>query len=109
MVRGTTEICRELFKEVALHKEELALLYSEPEIDALSAFSRFALIGKFAFDRPSMEFLRRGFKTIGFKGDFRLGLDQRHILILFDLEKVYHRCWLHNSWHFKDHIMKVLK
>lgn len=110
MVRGTSTTNREPFKEAALHKGEPALLFSAPEVLDLSAPLRFALIGKFAADRPSMEFIRRGFKTIGFKGDFRLGLlDPKHILIRFDLEEDYHRCWLHNTWRFKDHIMKVLK
>lgn len=57
-----------------------------------------------------MEFLQRDFKTIGFKGEFQLGLmDQKHVLIRFDLEEDYHRCWLHSSWKFKNCVIKILK
>ncbi|CAI9099019.1 OLC1v1035768C1 [Oldenlandia corymbosa var. corymbosa] len=42
-----------------------------------------------------MEYLRREFQTIGFKGSFSIGsIDFRHILICFDLEEDFHRCWL---------------
>lgn len=57
-----------------------------------------------------MEFIRRGFHTISFKGSFSLGLmDPRHILIRFEQEEDFHRCWLHGSWSFKKHVMRVLK
>lgn len=57
-----------------------------------------------------MEFIRRGFKTIGFKGAYQLGLmDSQHIFIRFDLEEDFYRCWLHSSWIFKKHVMRVLK
>lgn len=110
MVRGTQVPSSLTIKEATLHKGEPALHYTDPEITDLSSPLRYALIGKFSTDRPSMEFLRHGFKTIGFKGDFRLGLmDPKHILIRFDLEEDYHRCWLHGSWKFKTYVMKVLK
>lgn len=110
IVRGTHDHAREAFKDASTYKGEPALHYSEPEVLDLSSLLRFALIGKIFSDRPSMEFLRRGFKTIGFKRDVQLALmDQYHVLIHFDLEEDYHRCWLHSSWRFKDHIMKVLK
>lgn len=57
-----------------------------------------------------MEFIRKGFQTIGFKGGYRLGLiDQQHILIRFYLLEDYHRCWLHGFWNLKKYNMRVLK
>lgn len=57
-----------------------------------------------------MEIIRRGFQTIGFKGTYHLGLmDPRHILIRFEQEEDFHRCWLHDTWSFRKHIMRVLK
>lgn len=57
-----------------------------------------------------MEFPRRGFSTIGFKGGFTLRLfDDKHILIRFSLPEDYHRCWRRGSWNFKQHVKKVLK
>lgn len=68
------------------------------------------LVGKFSTARPNMEFLRKGFQIIGFKGDVSLGLlDSYHILIRFALHEDYYRCWMRGSWSFKKHVMKVLK
>lgn len=93
MTRGTQDSTFIDIKEASLHKGELALIYSDPKIKDLLSSLHFALIAKLTADRPSMEFLRWGFKTIGFKGDFQLGLmDHRHILIYFELEEDYHRC-----------------
>lgn len=81
---------------------------SVPMVDAIKEETSYK--GEPALDFTAMEFLRRGFKMIGFKGDFRLGLlDPKHVLIRFDLEENYHRCWLHRSWRFKNHVMKILK
>lgn len=81
-----------------MYKGEPTLHFFDLEVTELSAPLRFAVVGKFSSDRLSMEFLRWGFKTIGFKDEVHLSLlDQKHILIRFDHEADYHRCWLHNS------------
>ncbi|CAI9114811.1 OLC1v1015617C1 [Oldenlandia corymbosa var. corymbosa] len=57
-----------------------------------------------------MEYLQREFQTIGFKGSFSIGsIDFQHILICFDLEEDFHRCWLKGLWTFDAHRMRVLK
>lgn len=110
IVRGTTIIACDTIKEVSLFKGKPALNFFDLKVLELSFPLRFVLIGKFSSDRRSMDFLRRGFKTIGFKGDFCLDLtDPRHILFCFDLEEDYSQCWLHSSWRCKNHFPKVLK
>ena len=70
----------------------------------------FALVGKFSRGRPSMDGLRKDFTAVGFKGSFTLGLlDPRHVLVQFDLEKDYYRCWLRRFWSFQGYGMRVLK
>lgn len=94
MVRGSSDLVVKAIKEACSYKGEPALDFTDAEVLPL----HFALIGKFVTEQPTMEFLRKGFKTIEFKGDFCLGLmDTKHALILFDLEKDYHRCWLHST------------
>lgn len=108
MVRA--DIHEPTLKTGSQYKGEPALFYSQVEVQDLSGSLHYALVGKFSHGRPPMEFISRGFQTIGFKGSYRLSLlDPQHILIRFDYEEDFHRCWLHECWNFKKHIMKVLK
>ncbi|CAI9109405.1 OLC1v1009221C1 [Oldenlandia corymbosa var. corymbosa] len=68
------------------------------------------LVGKFSYGRPKMEFLRDEFKKIGFKGGYELGLmNPRHVLIRFELEEDYQRCWITSLWHIGIFPMRILK
>lgn len=97
-------------KDGGIYKGEPALFFSKDEVNDLASPFQLVLIEKFKKNRLSMEFLRRGFTTIGFKGNVVLGLfDDRHIIIRFCLSEDYHRCWPRGSWNFKAHNMKVLK
>ncbi|XP_019175669.1 PREDICTED: uncharacterized protein LOC109170991 [Ipomoea nil] len=54
--------------------------------------------------------IRKTFDQIGFGGAFSLGLiDQRHILINFDHENDFQRCWLRQTWSIKGALMRVFK
>lgn len=114
MVRGHASLShrdhQDTIKLGGQYKGEHALFFSTVEVSNLSGDFQFVLVGKFSHERPPMEFNRCGFQTIGFKGEFHLSLlDSRHILIRFDLEEDFHRCWLHGSWSFKKHVMRLLK
>lgn len=86
------------------------MIYLADEVDQLAALFHIHLVGKFSGVHPSMEFIKKGFSTIGFKGEFRLGLlVSQHILIRFTLPEDYHNCWMHGTWNFKHYVMKVLK
>lgn len=84
------------------YKGEPALFYDSDEVSKLAAPFDQVLVGKFSGVRPNMEFLRKGFQIIGFKGDVSLGLlDAHHILIRFSQHEDYFRCWTRGSWSFK--------
>ncbi|CAI9115249.1 OLC1v1016102C1 [Oldenlandia corymbosa var. corymbosa] len=59
---------------------------------------------------PKMEESHKEFKKIGFNGGYTLGLmNPRHILIRFDEEDDYQRCWIRMFWNivgFSIHILK---
>lgn len=55
----------------------------------MAASFTLTLISKFSHDRPNMEFTRKGLSTIGFKGDYSLGLlVDNHVLIRFTIKKI---------------------
>lgn len=57
-----------------------------------------------------MEVLRKDFLAVGFKGSVTLGLlDPRHVLIRFEKEDDYHRCWFRGIRTFQGYVMRVLK
>lgn len=87
-----------------------AVSFSDQDIQILAQKFKFALIGKFSKGRPPMVSIRKTFELIGFGGHFSLGLiDQKHILINFDLEEDYQRCWLRKSWSIQGFIMNIFK
>lgn len=80
-------------KPRAAYRGEPAVSFSDDEVQALAAPFKFTLVGKFSRGHPSMEALRKDFTAVGFRGPFTLALlDQRHVLIRFDLEEDFHRC-----------------
>ena len=71
-------------------KGEPALIFSQDEFSKLAAPFDLVLIGKFTNSRPNMEFLRRGFRLIGFKGDVSLDLlNSHHVLLRFAIQEDY--------------------
>ncbi|XP_019159873.1 PREDICTED: uncharacterized protein LOC109156471 [Ipomoea nil] len=87
-----------------------AVSFSDDDVQQFSEKFRFALVGKFAKSRPPMADLRKTFDQIGFGGAFTLGLiDQRHILINFDHEIDFQRCWLRKTWSIKGSLMRVFR
>ncbi|CAH9120260.1 unnamed protein product [Cuscuta europaea] len=68
------------------------------------------LVGYFFKTWPSMLNLRKSFEIIGFKGSFQLGLlNQKHVLIRFDLDEDYLRCWNKQTWTIHGCVMRVTK
>ncbi|CAI9105217.1 OLC1v1004090C1 [Oldenlandia corymbosa var. corymbosa] len=91
-------------------KGKPAFLLLKEEDEMLAAPFKFCLIGKFSKGRPKMEYLWNKFNTIGYKASFSLRMiDHRHILIYFDLEEDFQRCWIKGLRSFDHHIMRVLK
>ncbi|XP_019166799.1 PREDICTED: uncharacterized protein LOC109162583 [Ipomoea nil] len=87
-----------------------AISFSDDDVHIFAHKFRYALVCKFAKYRPPMAELRKAFELIGFGGAFTLGLlDQRHILMNFDHETDFQRCWLRKSCSIKGSLMRVFK
>ncbi|XP_031120233.1 uncharacterized protein LOC116023377 [Ipomoea triloba] len=87
-----------------------AVAFTDQDIHHFAQEFKFALIGKFAKGRPSMADLRKAFDLIGFGGAFSIGLiDNRHVLINFDLEEDFQRCWLRKSWSIQGFFLHIFK
>lgn len=69
--------------------------FSNEDVEILACRFQFALVGKFIKGRSSMATLRKTFETFGFGGSYTLGLlDHNHVILNFDLEEDFQRCWL---------------
>ncbi|CAH9086538.1 unnamed protein product, partial [Cuscuta epithymum] len=94
----------------ARYKGLPAANFSEDDIQILADKHKRALVGYFYKSRPPMTTLRKSFEIIGFKGGFHLGLlEKKHVLIRFDLEEDYIRCWNRQKWDIYGNVMKVTK
>ena len=92
------------------HRGEPALIFSQEVIHKLSDPFRYALVGKFARGRPSLELVRKFFVTLDLKQPVSVGLlDPRHILIRVADERDYHRLWLRAVWYVQGRPMKLFK
>ncbi|CAH9141789.1 unnamed protein product [Cuscuta epithymum] len=111
------------FVSVLLNKEEAkfsttharfkgmpSVSFLEDDVQTLADQHKHALVGYFYKGRPPLATIRRSFEIIGFKGVFHIGLiEKKHILIRFDMEEDYIRCWNRQNWDIQGNIMKVTK
>ncbi|CAI9099160.1 OLC1v1035941C1 [Oldenlandia corymbosa var. corymbosa] len=82
----------------------------DDEYEKLIAPHRWDLVGKFSYGRPKMEEVRSELEKVGFQGDFHIGLmNPRHILIRFEREEDFQRCWIQTMWNIKGYAMRILK
>lgn len=80
-------------------KGEPALFFTEEEIKKTSAPCVLSLIGKFFYDRPNMEAIRKAVQTIGLKGSILIGwLNRKLILLRPTLEEDYVCLSLKGQW-----------
>ncbi|CAH9095075.1 unnamed protein product, partial [Cuscuta epithymum] len=87
-----------------------AVNFSEDAVETIADRHKNALVGYFYKGRPPMNTLRRSFEMTGFKGGFHLGLlEKKHVLIRFDLEEDYIRCWNRQVWDIHGNVMRVTK
>ncbi|XP_071905711.1 uncharacterized protein [Coffea arabica] len=69
-----------------------------------------ALVGRFAFGRPSMEIIRKFIVSLGLKGECPIGLlDSKHILLRPSVEEDYTRLWCRKSWYIGKFHMSLSK
>ncbi|CAI9108928.1 OLC1v1008636C1 [Oldenlandia corymbosa var. corymbosa] len=82
----------------------------DDEFEKLVAPHRLSLVGKFSYGRPKIEKIHKVFKKIGFNGGYTLGLmNPRHVLIRFEQEDDYQRCWIRTFWNIAGFSMRILK
>lgn len=77
-------------KPIRLHRGELGVLFSAEEVwDIVEPF-KLALVGKFSFDHPLMDVIRKFSVSFGLKGYFQVSLiNNRHVLIKLEMKEDY--------------------
>ncbi|CAI9094893.1 OLC1v1030723C1 [Oldenlandia corymbosa var. corymbosa] len=99
-----------LVKEVRFVNGVPVLEYESDEYDQLVAPHQLSLIGKFSYGRPKVEEVHKEFKKLGFHGGYTLDLmNPRHVLIRFEREEDYQRCWIKTFWNIAGFSMRILK
>ena len=97
-------------KQVQLHRGEPAVHFSTAEIQEMVEPFKLALIGKFSFGRPPMDFIRKFFTSLELKGNSQISLlDNRHILIKLEIEEDFSRIWVRQSWYVNGRGIRIFK
>ena len=66
--------------------------FSVAKIEAMVIPFKLTLVGKFSYNRPSMELICKFFTSLRLKGTFKVSLlDNRHVLIQLDVDDDYSR------------------
>nr|XP_027062778.1 uncharacterized protein LOC113689154 [Coffea arabica] len=89
---------------------EPTIVFSSADLARAAAPFQWALVGKFSQGRPTMEELRKFFKTLDLKAEFSVGLlDHRHVIICLNAEHDFHRIWGRHLWYVLGCPMRVFK
>lgn len=84
--------------------------FSTTEIQAMAISFKLTLVGKFSYNRPSVELIRKFFNTLRLKGTFKVSLlHNRHVLIQLDVEENYSRLWVRQTWYINGSAMRIFK
>ena len=96
--------------EVSTFRGEPALRLTKQDIAKLAEPFQNALVGRFAFTRPSMELIRKFITSLGLKGECAVGLlDQKHVLLRPALEEDYTRLFARRVWYVRSSPMSISK
>lgn len=111
VVAGNTAPPISISPKVATRHKGIPLVsFLDSEIDALAAPFRYSLVGTFWYGRPPLKVIRDVFEKIGFHHDLRITLiDQARIMLTFQNESDYLRCFYRRSWHISGCHMRVTK
>ncbi|CAH9092262.1 unnamed protein product [Cuscuta europaea] len=97
-------------KSPSSHNGLPAVSFSQDEVDTLSDKLPFALVGSFIYGMLKMVVVRTYFSKAGFKGPFSIGImAPKHLLLWFDREEDYLKCWLWQTWSFDGLVMRITK
>ncbi|CAH9097806.1 unnamed protein product [Cuscuta europaea] len=84
--------------------------FSKEEVDILARTHNYAFFGSFVKCRPKLDIIRKALETIRFKHNFHLDLlTPKHVLLRFESEDDFQRCWLRHSWTIQGYMMMVSK
>ena len=82
-------------KTVTLFEGKPNVQFSTAEIQAIAISFKLTLVGKFSYNRLSIELIRKFFNTLRLKETSKVSLlDNRHVLIQLDVEEDYSRLWV---------------
>lgn len=97
-------------RPISRYKGVPGISFSLDDVSNLTASLKFSLVGTFWNQRPKLEGIRYWFEKVGFLGGFKIILiDIKHILILFDQEADYIRCFSRCSWNVLGFHMRITK
>ncbi|KAL3498170.1 hypothetical protein ACH5RR_040902 [Cinchona calisaya] len=86
------------------------VFFTSEQVQKLAKALRYALVGKFSMRRLSMATLKHEFLKFEFVASLKQGfLDNRHILVRFDLEEEYLRYWCRGFYSILWFVMRILK
>ena len=70
---------------------------------------KLTLVGKFSYNHPRMELIRKYFSSLGLNRNSQISLfDNRHILIKLNVEEDYTRLWVKQIWYVYGSAMRIL-
>ena len=72
------------------------------EIQAMASPFKLTLVGKFSYNRSSMELIRKFFISLKLKGTSK-------VLIQLDVEEDYFRLWVRQTWYINGSAMRIFK
>lgn len=97
-------------KPVQRYKGSPMITFSEEEINSLAAPFRYTLVCTFWYGRPPLATIRSAIDRIGFVGAVKVGLlDPTHIVLHFDQELDYIRCFSRRGWIISGKQMRITK
>ncbi|KAL0444923.1 UNVERIFIED_CONTAM: hypothetical protein Slati_2215000 [Sesamum latifolium] len=92
------------------YKGEPGITYSNEETEKLAIRLKFALVGKFSYGLPNMNFLQQRIIKLGLRGSATVArLSLKHVLINLTHDEDFSRICLRGEWTFDGFHMRVFK
>lgn len=97
-------------KAVSSYEDKPNVQFSVEEVKVMAIPFKLTLVGKFSYNHPRMELIRKNFSSLGLNGNSQISLlDNRHILIKLDVEEDYTRLWVKQIWYVNGSAMRIFK
>lgn len=92
------------------HNMHPTAYFSDHDIDQLSKYHQYTLVGKFYETQPSLDDICDSIKKIGMHGDLTVGfVDKNHVLIRCCIDSDFQSLWMKGSWKISGIMIKVFK